>query len=399
MSDAMQLLLTSFASLLCTFWIYPYVLRVAKSKNIVDNPDARKLQRTPVPVLGGLAVVFGILTGMMVYSLFDVTLDFYPMFSSIIIIFLIGMLDDTIALSPKTRFVVEIILVLYIIYLSGCQLNHFHGLWQLNVIPDYISIPLTVVASVGIINAINLIDGVDGYSSGYCIVSSGLFCAMFAHLGYYRMVAFSLIVCASLLPFFLCNVFGKRSKMFIGDAGTLSLGIIFSGFIMRLITFTPSSELAYDSNLALIPFSFSVLCVPVFDTLRVMSSRMFKGKSPFNPDKTHLHHLFIELGFSHIGTTISILILNLFVVFCWYVSSQLGASSDVQLYVVFALGILLTFVLYPLVKRHIRNNTSFYRLLSRIGSSTHVKQKAFWHAIQCSVDNAIGVEETEEPQE
>ena len=399
MSDAMQLLLTSFASLLCTFWIYPYVLRVAKSKNIVDNPDARKLQRTPVPVLGGLAVVFGILTGMMVYSLFDVTLDFYPMFSSIIIIFLIGMLDDTIALSPKTRFVVEIILVLYIIYLSGSQLNHFHGLWQLNVIPDYISIPLTVVASVGIINAINLIDGVDGYSSGYCIVSSGLFCAMFAHLGYYRMVAFSLIVCASLLPFFLCNVFGKRSKMFIGDAGTLSLGIIFSGFIMRLITFTPSSELAYDSNLALIPFSFSVLCVPVFDTLRVMSSRMFKGKSPFNPDKTHLHHLFIELGFSHIGTTISILILNLFVVFCWYVSSQLGASSDVQLYVVFALGILLTFVLYPLVKRHIRNNTSFYRILSRIGSSTHVKQKAFWHAIQCSVDNAIGVEETEEPQE
>jgi hypothetical protein len=168
---------------------------------------------------------------------------------------------------------------------------------------------------------------------------------------------------------------------------------------MRLITFTPSSELAYDSNLALIPFSFSVLCVPIFDTLRVMSCRMFKGKSPFNPDKTHLHHLFIELGFSHIGTTLSILILNLFVVFCWYVSSQLGASSDVQLYVVFTLGILLTFVLYPLVKRHIRNNTSFYRLLSRIGSSTHVKQKAFWHAIQCSVDNAIGVEETEEPQE
>ena len=399
MSDVMQFLLTSFSALFSTFWIYPYVLRMAKSKNIVDNPDARKLQRIPVPVLGGLAVMFGVLTGMMVYSLFDRTLDFYPMFTSIVIIFLIGMLDDSISLSPKFRFVIEILLVLYIIIISGCQLNHFHGLWNLDVIPNYISIPLTVVACVGIINAINLIDGVDGYSSGYCIVSSGLFCAMFAHLGYHRMVAFSLIVCASLLPFFLCNVYGKRSKMFIGDAGTLSLGIIFSGFIMHLLSNIPSADLATASNLALIPFSFSVLCIPVFDTLRVMSCRMFKGKSPFNPDKTHLHHLFIELGFSHIGTTISIVSLNLLVVLSWFVSSQLGASADLQLYIVFALGILLTFVLYPFVRHHIRKDATLYRLLSRVGASTHVKQKPFWRAIQHAIDKAIGVEETDNPQE
>lgn len=392
MNDLILLLMSGFIALFCTFWIYPYVLKVAKTKNIVDNPDARKLQRTPVPVLGGMAVVFGIFMGMMGYSFFRGTFEFFPMFTAIIIIFIIGFLDDLISLSPKVRFLTEIVLILYLIVTSGCHLNHFHGLWGIEVIPDFVSIPLTIFSCVGIINAVNLIDGVDGYSSGYSIVSCLLFGLMCGVLDDIRMIAFALIVGVSLLPFFLCNVFGKSSKMFIGDAGTLSLGVIFSGFVLRIIA-TPNGDAALAHNLGLIPFTVAVMCVPIFDTLRVMTARIYHGKSPFSPDKTHLHHLFIDLGFSHIGTTLSIISLNLFVVLCWFLSTLLGATPDVQLYLVLSLGALITFWFYPFVKRQIKGDTAIYHLLHRIGSTTHMKDKRFWKTLQKMVDCAIGADE------
>ena len=372
-------------AMFCTWWIHPYILKVAITKNIVDNPDARKLQRVPVPVLGGLNVVFGVLTGVMAFNLFGNFYDLFPVFASIIIILIIGLMDDMISLTPRVRFVVEIILVLFLIFTTGYQINDFHGLWGLQEVPLYLSVPLTVVASVGIINAINLIDGVDGYSSGYSIVSCALFGMMFYALDNIRMVTLAAIVATSLIPFFFHNVFGKHSKMFIGDAGTLSLGIVFSMFVATILSVTPGGK-PVDPNMGLVPFTLAVLCVPVFDTLRVMSARIYRGKSPFHPDKTHLHHLFIELGFSHIGTTISIITANLLGVLCWFVAYRCGRSVDVQLYIVIALGIGITFIFYPFTKRQIQKNTAYYRALHRLGEATQIKRTGFWLFLQKWVD-------------
>ena len=183
METTIQILIPALIALICTMWIRPYVLKIAIEKNIVDNPDARKLQRSPVPVLGGLTVIFGVLTGLMGFSLLGESYHLFPIFASIIIILIVGLIDDMISLSAKTRFIIEILLVLYMVQTTGCQLNDFHGLWGVHCIPNYISIPLTVVACVGIINAINLIDGVDGYSSGYSIVSSIIFGVFFYLIG------------------------------------------------------------------------------------------------------------------------------------------------------------------------------------------------------------------------
>lgn len=387
MSDFLQIFTPALVAIICTGWIYPYILDVAKAKNIVDNPNARKLQRVPVPVLGGLTVVFGILSGLMAFNMFGDFSDMFPAFATIIIILIIGLIDDMISLSPRVRFVAEIILILYLIKTTGCQLNDFHGLWDVNVIPNYISVPLTVFACVGIINAVNLIDGVDGYSSGYSIVSCALFGVMFYILGDIRMVALAAIVAASLLPFFLHNVFGKHSKMFIGDAGTLSLGIIFSVFVMTIISSKQSIE-GLPANLGVVPFTLAVLCVPVFDTLRVMSARIINGKSPFSPDKTHLHHLFLELGYSHIGTALSIIAINLLVVLCWFVAFKLGLSIDTQLYIVVAMGILETFIFYPYVKMHIRKQSTLCRVLRRIALLTHAERKGFWAIAQKWADRS-----------
>ena len=381
MNEPLQIVIPALVAIICTGWIYPYILDVAKVKNIVDNPNARKLQRIPIPVLGGLTVAFGILSGLMTFNLFGDFTDLLPVLASIFIILIIGFIDDTISLSARVRFVVEIILILYFIKTTGCQLNDFHGLWGIGVIPNYISIPLTVFACVGIINAVNLIDGVDGFSSGYSIVSCALFGIMFYSLGDMRMVALAAIVAASLIPFFLHNVFGRDSKMFIGDAGTLSLGIIFSVFVMTIISSNQSLD-GLPNNLGVVPFTLAVLCIPVFDTLRVMSARMLKGRSPFSPDKTHLHHLFLELGYSHIGSALTIIMINLIVVLCWFGAFRAGLSINTQLYVVIVMGVLATFVFYPFVHTQTRKQTYVYRLLRRIALLTHAERKGFWAVAQ-----------------
>jgi hypothetical protein len=200
------------------------------------------------------------------------------------------------------------------------------------------------------------------------------------------MATLSIIVASSLIPFFFHNVFGKDSKMFIGDAGTLSLGLIFSIFVINILSTYPQ-ETSLDSNLGIVPFTLAVLCVPVFDTVRVMIMRMIRKKSPFSADKTHLHHLFITLGFSHFGTTASIIGINMLVILCWYVAYKIGWSIDTQLYIVVALGILITFVFYPITQWHIRHESRVYRLLHKIGLKTQITNSSSWIKLQRFVDS------------
>ena len=383
MSMFLQIVLPAFVAVIATCWFQPHILRIAKDKNIVDNPDARKLQRTPIPVMGGIVVIFGILVGIMSSNLFYTTNvnNMLAVIAAVVVIMFVGLVDDIRGLSPKIRFLFEILLVLYLIDVTGNQINNFHGLWGVNILPDWASVPLTIFACVGIINAINLIDGVDGYSSGYCIMACLYFGYAFFELGNSSMVILAAIMVAALIPFFCCNVFGKHSKMFIGDAGTLSMGLLISTFVRNMLTATTDST-PIAENLGLIPLSLAIMCVPIFDTLRVMSARIMRGTSPFYPDKTHLHHAFIDLGFSHIGTTFSILSLNTFVVICWFIAYKLGATIDVQLYIVIALSLLITFGLYAFVQHHLNHDTKTLKVLKVIGRNTHIERQGIWETLQ-----------------
>lgn len=376
----MLYILSFLVAILSVHWIHPRLVRIALDKNIVDNPNARKLQRRPTPVLGGIAFFFGSVIGLGCASITCDSSELFIVVVAMMIMLYTGTMDDILDLSPVLRFLIEIGTVLLLIFVGGYTLNDFHGLWGLNQIPQGVAIPLTVFAAVGIINAINLIDGVDGLSSGYCILTSLLFGVIFWYVGDRTMGMLAVVAAGSLIPFFFHNVFGKNSKMFIGDGGTLVMGIVMSVFVIRILRHGSMSEVYDAANIGLVPFTLAVLSVPVFDTLRVMTTRILKRKSPFHPDKTHLHHMFIRLGCSHAATTLAILILNFFVVLCWWVSYMAGCSIDVQLYIVLVLSILITFGLYNFMEWHIRHKTQFVRLLYRIGYRTHLNRTGifFW---------------------
>lgn len=386
MKDIYHLLIPFFVAFIATNWVHPKILKIAILKNLVDNPDERKLQRRPIPVMGGIAVFFGIVAGLCSSQVTFFSPAVFVLIAAMTIMLYVGTIDDILDLSPYTRFLIEIAVVAFIMLVNNNGINCFWGLWGLDVIPMWIAAPLTIFAAVGIINAINLIDGVNGLSSGFCFMASVMFAIMFYLSGNTTMMILATSAAGAIIPFFLHNVFGYYTRMFIGDGGTLVIGTMMSMFVINILKDTSLSASFALEGMGLIPFTLSVLAVPVFDTLRVMSARIIRGNSPFNPDKTHLHHLFIELGFSHIGTTVSILSLNFFVIIAWFVSYKMGASVDAQLYTVLALSILITFVFYKFAKVQIANNTKMLEVLQGIGKHMQFEKKGIWKWVQNIVD-------------
>lgn len=373
-------------SLFLVGWIHPRLVKIALLKNIVDNPDARKLQRSPVPVLGGVAVFFGIVIGIGIGSIAVNCAGLLVVIVAMMAMLYTGTMDDILNLSPALRFLIEVIVVLLLIYGGGYCIDDFHGLWGIGPLPGWIAVPLTVFAAVGIINAINLIDGVNGLSSGYCILACVMFGSLFCLAGDTKMTILAAVSAGALIPFFFHNVFGKTSKMFIGDGGTLVMGAVMSVFVIEILHRNSLCAAYVSSGVGLIPFALAVLCVPVFDTVRVMSTRILKGTSPFHPDKTHLHHMFIDLGCSHAAVTLAILTLNISVVLCWWGLVALDVPVDVQLYAVVGMGILATFGLYHFIEWHQHRNTAFLRAVRRLGYRTHISRRGVFLRMQRFLD-------------
>ena len=375
-----------FTALLLVGWIHPRLVKIALLKNIVDNPDARKLQRTPVPVLGGVAVFFGVVIAIGCMSSVVDCSGLPVVIMAMMAMLYTGTMDDILSLSPGLRFVIEIVVVLLLIFVGGYCIDDFHGLWNIGRFSYWCAVPLTVVAAVGIINAINLVDGVNGLSSGYCIMACLIFGTLFFLAGEAPMTILAAVSVGALIPFFLHNVFGKTSKMFIGDGGTLVMGVVMSVFVIAILQ-NGSRVAAYvNPNVGLVPFTLAVLSVPVFDTLRVMSTRILKGTSPFRPDKTHLHHMFIDLGCSHVETTLAILGVNMFVVLCWWALEASGFSIAVQLYAVIAVSLLVTSGLYHFMQWHICRDTRFMRAMRRLGYKTHISRTGIFFWLQQVMD-------------
>ena len=229
-------ILVFVVSMVVSTLVYPGVLRFAKSHDIMDNPNARKLQRMPVPVMGGLVVYVGILCGGLVLQAFMNEPLVQWGLTGMSIMLVLGMWDDMKSLSASFHFLLELVLVSVFMWQTGIYIDDFHGLWGIHALEPWVAIPQSVVVGVGLINMMNLIDGVDGYSSGYGMIACVCFALLFWSVWSPVMVSMAMIVAGALLPFFMHNVFGIRSKMFIGDGGTLMLGMLMNAVrVLQLV--------------------------------------------------------------------------------------------------------------------------------------------------------------------
>ena len=254
-----------------------------------------------------------------------------------------------------------------------------------------VSVPLTLVAGVGIMNAINLIDGVDGYCSTYGVMACSAFAVIFFYAGDMMMFTLALIGIGALIPFFFHNVFGKTSKMFLGDGGSLMLGTLLAMFTFSTLSKDSPCASYGVLGLSLPGLALAILAVPVFDTLKVMIFRVIRGQSPFHPDKTHLHHLFIEMNFSHLSTSALIVFGNVVILGILILSWYLGASIDLQLYIVILSALLFTWAFYFFMEGQRRKfdgeGTLLWQRICKRGSKTQLSSTPFWRFIRRIVDS------------
>ncbi|MBR5740170.1 MAG: undecaprenyl/decaprenyl-phosphate alpha-N-acetylglucosaminyl 1-phosphate transferase, partial [Firmicutes bacterium] len=393
----MIILFSAVVAFVAVRWCYFKVLRIAKARGIVDRPDARKLQKHPVPVLGGIAVFFGLVVGVLAGASLNRLLSgqppvfLAPPLCAMIVMIYVGSMDDVVGLSPFVRFMAEILTIICLIFASNSCVDSLHGLWGIDRFSWWIAIPLTIFAGVGIINAVNMIDGVNGLCSGMCLISCCMFGYAFIRVEDMPNAILSFAMVAALIPFFLHNVFGKKSKMFLGDAGTMMIGMMMVWFTIVFLSANSSVRLlAAHKNLSMIAMVLAILSVPVFDTVRVMTQRIYHGYSPFHPDKTHLHHVFIRAGVSHSVTTLIEIFVNLLIVGIWALSAKLHCGIDVQLYIVVLVSIILVWGLYFFIARHERKHTAFMHRLARFGIKSHLGHTETWIKLESMLDAPLG---------
>ena len=288
----------------------PVIVRVARAKGLTDKPNARSSHETSIPSLGGVAIFAGVFLGTTLLIPPDhINRQLNYAFAATFILFLVGQKDDIVGLVWHRKLLAEIIAALILIVLGDIRFTTFFGVFGVYVLPLWISVLVTLVVFLGIINAFNLIDGIDGLASGTGIMTSFVLGAWMYGIGEHGMAVMAWALTGSLVPFFYFNVFGKKLKLFMGDTGSLMIGLLMALFAAVLVgREVPQTNILYMKAAPVVVIA--ILFYPIFDLLRVFTLRLMRGKSPFTADRNHIHHLFLNAGFSHRRSTFYILILN-----------------------------------------------------------------------------------------
>lgn len=292
--------------------IIPNILIISLRKRLFDVPDERKVHKRPIPRLGGVTFFPVILFSLCVFtavrlmtghgpadtSTTDLVCESLFLTGGLTLLYIVGIADDLIGVRYRKKFLVQIISAA-MFPLSGLYINNFYGLFGIYLIPAEVGIPLTMLLVVFITNAINLIDGIDGLASGLSMVALLVFGVLFVHFRMWSYAMLAFVTVGVIIPFFSYNVFGSADlgrKIFMGDTGSLTLGYILSFFVIKYCMYEPDMLLTMKTSPVLV--SFSVLMVPCLDVIRVVLRRARNKRALFMPDKTHIHHKFLAMGFS-----------------------------------------------------------------------------------------------------
>ena len=289
--------------------IIPRILVISHKKRLYDVPDARKVHTMPVPRLGGLSFFPVILMSMFLvigFRLyfwdvnvsglsFNMLYEYLFLFVGMTLLYLVGVCDDLVGVGYRYKFAVQIAAA-FLLVLSGNWFDSFGGLFGIYSVPVWVGVPCTVFIVVYITNAINLIDGIDGLASGLCCIALSVLSVIFFLRGQYVYALLAICTLGILMPFWCYNVFGNANrghKLFMGDAGSLTLGYVISFLIIHM---SVTNEVSPTLSNPYMVIAFSTVLVPLLDVIRVVLHRLREHKNPFLPDKNHFHHKLLRTG-------------------------------------------------------------------------------------------------------
>lgn len=353
--------------------ILPRIIYIAKKKNIFDIPCARKSHRNPIPRLAGISffpVLLFVFSVCMLVSPDSIVISeptlkrLLGLITGSLLIMGIGIKDDIVGVRYKHKMIIQF-LASVLLVIGGVYINDFNGLFGIREVPFWVGVPFTILLAMFIMNAINLIDGADGLASGIAGVALISFGVLFLTRGLCFYALICVILVGILIPFFYYNVFYPSRKIFMGDTGSLTLGFQLAYLGVRFAMKTPDSN--YELFNAPVMIALSAMFIPLFDALRVMVGRALEGKSMFLPDRRHIHHKLLDLGFSHRKVMVSLVFCA-----CLFVLINTLLLNVLDLNIMFALDIILWLGMVMVLNIRLKFICEYEE---RMGHPVRVKQK------------------------
>lgn len=301
-------------SLIVCYRVIPSVIHLARTKKLYDEPNNRSSHTTVIPSLGGIAIFLGFVLSILIFSNGFLLHELKYIVAATIIMCGLGIKDDLTEISPKKKLIGQIFAALIVIAMGDIRFTNFHGIFGIHELNYVSSVLFSVFVIIVVTNGFNLIDGIDGLASGISGLCTLVLGIWFFITENYEFAVLAASLLGSLIAFFRFNVFGKENKIFMGDTGSMILGLLISILIIRFNELNVVNDFTYSIHAAP-AVSIGILAVPLFDTLRVMLIRIKNKKSPFQPDKNHVHHRMISLGYKHAAASVRIMAINVLFIF------------------------------------------------------------------------------------
>ena len=296
-----ELALSFATAFTLSFFIIPFVIKIAHFGNLFDKPSERSSHTETISSLGGVAIFVGVMFSIILWTPAQVFPDLQYTLCASIVIFLIGVKDDLIPLSALKKLIGQLVAAAIVVFKSGIKITSLHGFMGIREIPDWFSVLLSIFTIIVIINSFNLIDGINGLSGSIAIIVAFTFGTWFYCVDKIGLAIMAYSLIGAVLAFLKYNF--TPARIFMGDTGALLLGLILSILVIQFIEINEQivgSRYAIQAGPAV---AIGALILPLFDTARVFTIRLLRGRSPFTPDRLHIHHLLLDRGLSHMQAT------------------------------------------------------------------------------------------------
>ena len=330
------MMLVAISAFFIVLFGMPTVIKVARQKGLMDIPeDPRKIHVRAVPTVGGIMIF----AALLVNAFFWLAVGPAPstaIFQSgsalaacTVVIFFMGLKDDIVGLAPAKKLLVHLAVGFILVAVGGFKIETFGGLFGVGELPEGLSLAFSMFVYIVIVNALNLIDGVDGLVGGYAVIAMSAFALWFLQTGQTPFAVIALTLAGAMTGFLVFN--HAPARIFLGDSGSLLVGLVCYALATQLIN-TPMSEVPEAWNGISMPvLAMAILAYPLMDTLRVFCLRAARGISPFSPDRNHLHHRLMMRTRNHAKTSMFVYVFSLSIVgIAWarpYVFPQLGEEG------------------------------------------------------------------------
>ena len=314
-------IITFTIAMLVSYLCYPVIIKVSNLKNLMSEPNQRDVHATKTPNLGGIGIFFAIYLTVAILGNYYESDKLLNILGAMTIMFFIGLVDDLIGVSPKSKLIGQVIVAIIIIFMTNLRISSLYGILGIYELPYIVSVILTVLFYITIINAYNLIDGVDGLAGSFAITANVLFAIFFYLNSNFTMLFLSLGIIGALTSFLFFN-FSKTKKIFMGDTGSMVIGMLLAYQAVNLTSVDFYETLAFIDLKSLV-YILALFSFPLIDTIRVFSIRIKEGKSPFTADNNHIHHNLLAAGLKHWEISITTSLYTLSIVFVMFLCNEL----------------------------------------------------------------------------